>query len=65
LKHPADITIPNPTESGARPSLGHGVLGRFLGHTRDTGRKRPESVEIDAKLHSTHVRPAAFRPELY
>jgi hypothetical protein len=64
MRHPAGIT-PNPTESGARPGFGHGVLGRLLGHTRDTGRRRPASLEFEAKLHATHVRPAAFRPELY
>lgn len=65
MRRPSDITTPSPTESGARPSPARGVVGRFLGHARGTGRRRPQSVAIDARLHATHVRPAAFRPELY
>lgn len=65
MRNPADMSKPNPSESGERPGPSRRTLGRFLGHARSTGRRRPQPVEIDAKLQAAHVRPGAFRPELY
>lgn len=65
MRNPADINTADPSESGSRPSPTRWALGRFIGHSRSTGRRRPQSIEIDAKLQSAHVRPGAFRAEQY
>jgi hypothetical protein len=64
MRNPAGINAPHPSESGARPSPTRRAFGRFIGHSRNTGRRRPQSIEIDARLQATHVRPGAFRSEL-
>ena len=38
-------------------------IARLFG--REAGRRRPVSIETDAKLRAAHVRAASFRPELY
>jgi hypothetical protein len=63
MRNPSDTTTADP--SGARRSPARRTIGRLRGHTRGTGRRRPQPTEIDARLHASHVRPAAHRAELY
>lgn len=60
----------NASESASMTRRGHfgssrRAIARILGHNRSTGRRRPLSIEADAKLQTAHIRHAAFRPELY
>ena len=65
MRHP-----PNASESASMTPRGpfgssRRAIVRILGHNRSPGRRRPLSIEADAKLHTAHIRHAAFRPELY
>ena len=62
MKH-TDIRRADPSERAALPNAARRAVARFF-HL-DTSRRRPKSIEADAKLHASHVRPAPFRPELY
>lgn len=65
MRNPTGAATPSPSETKPRPGASSRALGRFLGHPRSTGRRRPQSIELDAKLQVTHVRPAPLRPDLY
>ena len=62
--HPATSESVSITPKGLFGSPWRATV-RILGHRRSNGRRRPLSIEADAKLRTAHIRHAAFRPELY
>ena len=57
-----EATPSEPIDGAKLPGKARSIA-RFFG--RETGRRRPVSIETDARLRAAHVRAAAFRPELY
>ena len=57
-----ETTATTPADTIASTGKIRSIARRF---GREAGRRRPVSIETDAKLRAAHVRAAGFRAELY